>query len=133
MPSENLYISDQLCAVIITLNDRIDSTEFFTNGDSILQVGQIALNSEKQVLAHRHLPVSRQITGTNEVLVVLKGKMKMHLFGNGNDIEITKEIFESQAVLLVSGGHSFEADEDCKILEIKNGPFFAHGDKEYLS
>ncbi len=133
MPSENLYINDQLCAVIITLNDRIKSTEFFTKGDSILQVGQIALNSEKKVLAHRHLPISRQITGTNEVLVVLKGKMKMHLFGDGSVIEVTREIFESQAVLLVSGGHSFEAEEDCKTLEIKNGPFFAHGDKEYLS
>jgi hypothetical protein len=132
VPSENLYIRGQLCAVVITLDDGIGVTEFFTQDDSILQVGQIALNSEKHILAHRHLPVPRATVGTNEVLVVLKGKLKMHLYGDSSDIEITKEISEGQAVLLVGGGHAFESDTECKILEIKNGPFWELGDKEYL-
>ena len=132
MSSENLYIKGQLCAVLISLDDAIKTTKFFTGNDSILQVGQVALNSEKPIMAHRHLPAARQIVGTNEVLVILKGSLKMHLYGNGNNIEVTREVFEGQAVLLVSGGHAFESDADCKILEIKNGPFLEHGDKEYL-
>lgn len=132
MPSENLYIQDQLCAVIITLNEGINSTEFFTQDNSILQVGQIALNKKTRVLPHRHLPVKRETVGTNEVLVVIKGNIRMHLYGDGTKIEITRDILQSQAVLLVSGGHSFETEDDCIVLEIKNGPFVTQGDKEYL-
>ena len=114
------------------MDDGIGATEFFTQDDSILQVGQIALSSEKRILAHRHLPVPRSTVGTNEVLVILKGTLKMHLYGDGSDIEITKEVREGQAVLLVGGGHAFESATDCKILEIKNGPFLKNSDKEYL-
>lgn len=132
MPSENLYIRDQLCAVVITMDDGIGATEFFTQEDSILQVGQIALSSGKRILAHRHLPVPRSTVGTSEVLVILKGTVKMFLYGDGSDIQITKEVSEGQAVLLVGGGHAFESDTECKILEIKNGPFLKNGDKEYI-
>jgi uncharacterized protein YjlB len=115
------------------MDERIGATEFFTQDDSILQVGQIALSSKKRILAHRHNPIPRSTVGTNEVLVILKGTIKMHLYGDGSEIEITKEVNEGQAVLLVGGGHAFESDVECKVLEIKNGPFLKDSDKEYLT
>lgn len=132
MSSENIYIDGQLCAVIISLDSKIAKTEFFTNNDSILQVGQIALSRERPIMPHIHLPVERRTVGTNEVLVILKGSIEMHLYGQENTVQVTRELFEGQAVLLVGGGHAFETKSDCQVLEVKNGPFVELGDKEYL-
>jgi hypothetical protein len=132
MITEKIHIDGQLCAVIISVSKPVEASEFYTDPELILQVGQIALNSKESILRHRHNLVERRTFGTNEVLIVLEGSLEMELFGTHDVAQEKRTLFKGQVVILCGGGHAFNSENDCVILEIKNGPFMFENDKEYF-
>ncbi len=73
--------------------------------------------------AHLHESKKRLTQKLQECLVVLKGKIKVDLYGA--DKKLFKSIFLSigQVLILMNGGHAVRLLEDSEIIEIKNGPF----------
>ena len=132
MITEKIEIDGQLCAVIISITGQIGKTEFYTDPDLILQVGQIAINTERPILRHRHNLLERRTTGTSEVLFILQGSLEMELFGEHNFVQETRTLSQGQVVILCGGGHAFKSRDNCSVLEIKNGPFMLGNDKEYF-
>lgn len=129
---EKIHIDGQLCAVIISISEPVATTEFYTDPDLILQVGQIAINSKRSIQRHRHNLVERRTLGTNEVLFILEGTLEMELFGSHNLMQEKRSLSKGQVVILCGGGHAFNSGKDCVVLEIKNGPFVFEKDKEYF-
>ena len=132
MITEKIKIDGQLCAVIISVTEQIGKTQFYTDPDLILQVGQIAINADRPIQRHRHNLIERRTIGTNEVLVILQGSLDMELYGEHNFVQETRTLSQGQVVILCSGGHAFKSGDNCLVLEIKNGPFILDNDKEYF-
>ena len=100
MITEKIHIDEQLCAVIISVAGPIATTEFYTDPDLILQVGQIAINSERSILRHRHNLIERLTFGTNEVLLILEGTLEMELFGSHDLVQEKRTLSKGQVVIL---------------------------------
>jgi hypothetical protein len=128
-----VFKQGRLSAIIMDFRHDITTTTFFTEDSLPLQVGAIIKNSSQPVLAHRHNVFERKVLGTSEFLFVLKGAMKLSLF---DDDFLNPEEFivtQGMGVLLLSGGHSIDFEEQTQLIEVKQGPFSAQVDKIYLS
>ena len=132
MNTEKIMIDGELCAVIISINERAVTTAFYTDPNLLLQVGQIAINPERSIQRHRHNLIERRTFGTNEVLIILQGSLDMELYGSHESVREKRTLLEGQVVILCAGGHAFKSNENCLVLEIKNGPFVFDNDKEYF-
>ena len=84
------------------------------------------------VKRHRHKLVKREIFRTQEVLVLLEGKIRVELFDNDGAKLKTVILKPGDSILLVQGGHKVTILEDAKIIEVKQGPYAGFDDKEFF-
>lgn len=77
----------------------------------------------KYTPAHFHTPKKRVTEKLQECLVVMKGRIKIDLYGP--DKKKFKHLYLSvgAVIILMNGGHSVHLLQDSEIIEIKNGPF----------
>ena len=121
---------DQLLAMILRRELVPEATTFLTPSDFPQQVGLIVYPKGGQVVPHIHLPVERHITGTSEVLFVRRGVAEVDFFDRSRQIICTRELREGDLLLIVEGGHGLRFTEDTVLVEVKQGPYVAGGDKE---
>jgi len=57
------------------------------------------------------------------VLHIEKGIIEVEFYGENGDSLGKRVLNSNDTILLVSGGHGFNILEDCRILEIKQGPY----------
>jgi hypothetical protein len=108
---------------------------FFSNDSEFVQVGTWGYESGKELLAHSHNKVERQVFWTQEVLYIRKGKIKADIYNLENE-KIGEFVGNSGDVLiLLIGGHGYQILEDeTQVLEVKNGPYLgADIDRRRLS
>ena len=76
----------------------------------------------------------RILDTTAEVLYVQKGVLIVNFYESPDKCEVDQSysLEEGDLILLSGGIHGFEIGEDCRFLEIKQGPFKASGDKVKL-
>ena len=78
----------------------------------------------KRLQAHEHLHVPRSATHTQEVVVVLRGRMRTTVFDAARKLVATVDLGPGEAMALLAGGHGYEIlENDTRVLEIKNGPY----------
>jgi hypothetical protein len=116
-------------AYLVRARATSDSTRFLTPDDLNLQLGMIAYRSGGRVLPHRHLPVERTKRGTMEAVLVRNGLCDVDIYDDAQVKFATRTLVPGDLVLLVSGGHGFRMREDTVLLEVKEGPYVAGGDK----
>jgi hypothetical protein len=98
--------------------------QFFSPNDDFIQVGTWGYDNGKQLLAHAHNHVDRNVAWTQEVLYVRKGKLLAKIFGTDLKPFAEQVVHEGDVIVLLRGGHGYEILEDgSQILEIKNGPY----------
>jgi cupin fold WbuC family metalloprotein len=86
----------------------------------------------KVVERHRHKLVRREILRTQEVLVVLEGRIKVELYNDRGRL-LRKVILKAgDSILLARGGHRVKVQADAKIVEVKQGPYAGFDDKEFF-
>lgn len=134
--ADERYYSEagKFLAVVARSNPSHLGIKFYTDPDSILQVGKVTYPINGRVIRHVHNPVTRNIDGTSEVLYVLKGKVLVTIGGEENWqlYHLTLEagdliIFDPRCV------HGIEIPEETTLLECKNGPYMGRDiDKTFL-
>jgi hypothetical protein len=94
-----------------------------TEESSPLQL--ITLKNKKGyiVAPHIHKPVKRTTESLQECIVVLKGKVRVDLYGSGKRVVKRVTVKQGEAFITITGGHSIHFLEDTEIIETKNGPF----------
>jgi len=122
----------QKIALIVFNSFQIEGTRFFTSDESSLQLAYMHHPEGKVFSPHLHNEVKREITVTQEVFIIQKGKVKVNFYNDAKHF-LDREILSKGDVLLqISGGHSFEVLEDLEMFEIKQGPYVGIADKTYF-
>jgi len=98
-------------------------TPYSADGDFI-QALHWRYDAGKRLQAHEHLCVPRQADRTQEVIVVLQGRVRTTVFDAAHTLVAAVELGRGEAMALLSGGHGYEILEpDTRVLELKNGPY----------
>lgn len=120
---------DQVAAVIIYRNHQKDGINFFTPNDYSQQLAYISHKKGKVIGAHTHQIVKRDVSLTQETLLIKSGKLKVNFYDNEKKYLDSRTLQSGDVVLLCSGGHGFEVLEDIEMIEIKQGPYLNDNDK----
>ena len=125
---------DTLICVTIHQKDISSYRTDMCPDSEYIQVCARKLSDKITVPAHRHLPVKRETDITQEVWIVLQGRIKAKFYDLDNSFLHEAEIEKGGCMVLFRGGHSLEVlEEDTLFYEIKTGPYYGvEDDKEFI-
>lgn len=116
-------------AYIVRSNWTPDKTEFLTPDTFSLQMGMIVYGKGQSITPHLHLPVVREVHGTNEVVMVRSGSCEVDIYDDERQHLGCYNLNQGDVILLLGGGHGFRMNEDTVLFEVKQGPYVGMADK----
>lgn len=116
-------------AMILRANFRDPGIRFFTPGSFSQQLAYMRHPEGKAIAAHYHNPIPREVTYTQEVLVIRRGKLRVDFYTREARYLESRILNAGDVILLAGGGHGFEVLEEIEMIEIKQGPYFGDEDK----
>jgi hypothetical protein len=125
---ERIEHDGQLLALVLRRHFREEGTHFFTPDDFAQQLGYMRLPTGRIIEPHLHNTASRTVVHTQEVLVILRGRLRVDFYSPARVYRESRVLFPFDVILLVSGGHGFEVLEAIEMLEIKQGPYLGAAD-----
>lgn len=121
--------NEGLLAIIIRASYQATGVTFFTGPDQPQQVAYMHRPAGTVIPAHTHTPYLRTVSRTQEVLLLRRGRLRIDFY-NGRQERVSERMLEAgDVVILVHGGHGFEALEDVELYEVKQGPYDPARDK----
>ncbi len=101
-----------------------DGLNFFSGDGDFIQVGVWGYGAGKELKAHIHNEVKREVLWTQEVLFVRSGKLRANVFNTREEKVAELVVGAGDVIILLRGGHGYDILEDgTQVLEIKNGPY----------
>ena len=110
-----------------------NGVNFFTPKKITQQVGILNHKKGHKINPHIHFKNPRKIFYTTEVLIILKGKVRVDFYNKQKKYLFSKILNKNNIVIFVKGGHGFEILQNAKIIEIKQGPYNEINDKIVFS
>lgn len=126
---EHIEHDGAVLAIIIRDGYRQDGITFVTPNDFILQVGHMQRPPGYEVVPHIHNAVQRTTVGTQEVLFVKSGRIRVDFYSMSHDHVGSRELVAGDTIFLAGAGHGIEVLEPTVMIEVKNGPYVAGADK----
>ena len=102
---------------------------FFTPSESIQQFGYMKHKKAYIIKPHLHKRRLTKIFYTTEVILLLKGMIRVDFYNRFKKYLFSKILKEKDIIMLVHGGHGFKILKDVEMLEIKQGPYSLIKDK----
>ena len=101
-----------------------EGLSFFSQDSEYMQVGVWGYAEGKQLKAHIHNEVTREVLWTQEVLFVRSGKIRANIYDTKENKIAELEVSTGDIIILLRGGHGYDILEDgTQVLEVKNGPY----------
>jgi hypothetical protein len=101
-----------------------DGLNFFSPDGDFIQVGTWGYGTGKELKAHIHNEVRREVLWTQEVLFVRKGRLRANIFDTKQNKVAELYVEAGDIIILLRGGHGYDILEDgTQVMEIKNGPY----------
>lgn len=101
-----------------------DGLHFFSPDDDFIQVGTWSYEKNKELKAHIHNEVSREVLWTQEVLYIRRGRIRADVYDTSENRVAQLTAGEGDLLMMLRGGHGYEIlEQGTQILEIKNGPY----------
>ena len=127
---KNITYKSKILAIIIKGNYlKKRGVNFFTNPKLNQQVAYMNHPKNHLIQPHTHKNSLRKIKGTTEVLIILDGILKINFFDNKKKFIFSKTAQKNDIIILLTGGHGFEVKKNCKMIEVKQGPYSLSMDK----
>lgn len=126
---ETIACDNQTIAIIVYRDYHVDGIKFLSPADFSLQLGHMSRPAGYQVIPHIHNPVQRHTIGTQEVLFIKKGVVRVDFYALDQRYIESRQLTAGDLILLAGAGHGIEVLEDATIVEVKNGPFMEGADK----
>jgi hypothetical protein len=123
---------NKLCAVLISYESK-KGLNFFTKPNLSQQVAFMKYDSKKKIVPHFHKKFKRIINDTCEVLIILKGVLKVNLYNSKKKFFKNFLVKKKQILILTSGGHGFEIIKPIEMIEVKQGPYKKYKDKSLIN
>ena len=82
---EQIIHEGQVLAIIIRSDYSNPGVHFFTPDVFSQQLGYMQHPAGKRIQPHVHLPVQREVTYTQEVLFIRKGRLRVDFYSSGQD------------------------------------------------
>ena len=127
---EKIIYKKKLLALIVRGKYRNKKgITFFTPNESIQQFGYMKHKKKYIIKPHLHKKRATKILYTTEVILLLKGALRVDFYTAKKKYLFSKILKEKDIIMLVSGGHGFKIINDVEMIEIKQGPFNLIKDK----
>ena len=78
---------------------------------------------------HKHNKRLTKILRTTEVILLLKGVLRVDFYNQQKKYLFSKILKEKDIIMLVHGGHGFKVIKDVEMIEVKQGPYSLVKDK----
>lgn len=121
---------ENILAIVVRGDEKVDSIEFYSPTDFSQQIGLMRRPANYEVALHSHNEVERKIMRTQEVLIVRSGLIVVTVMFDNTIHEFKLKAGDS--ILLAMGAHKVDFVEESELLEIKQGPFLGSLDKRLL-
>ena len=102
---------------------------FFTNNKDIQQFGYMNHKKNHVIKPHIHKKQTRKLIYTSEVILILKGKLRVDFYNTQKKYLFSKLLNEKDIIMLVHGAHGFKVIKNVQMIEIKQGPYITKLDK----
>ena len=102
---------------------------FFTTNESTQQIAYMKHEKKHIIKPHLHKKRLTKILYTTEVILILKGVLRVDFYNQLKKYLFSKILKEKDIIMLVSGGHGFKVLKNIEMLEIKQGPYNLIKDK----
>ena len=106
---------------------------FFTPKEATQQFGYMKHKKGYIIQPHQHRKRLTRIMTTTEVILLLKGSLKIDFYNEKRKYLLSKILNEKDIVMLVDGGHGFKVIKDVEMIEVKQGPYNLIKDKVKFS
>ena len=112
-------------AIIIRDADWEEGLNFVSSKSDYQQVGIWGYNRGQKLPPHIHLIKPREVLRTQEVIFVKAGRIRADIYTENEEFLKSVELNKGDTMILLNGGHGYEIQEDdTRVLEVKNGPYF---------
>jgi cupin fold WbuC family metalloprotein len=131
---KKIFHAERLAAIFHKKSEWKEGLDFITPDETFIQVGTWWYQSGKDLKPHKHITNERTVLYTQETIVILNGSIEIHLYDDEKKIFHREKLAEGDIGIILSGGHGYRVLEDqTKVVEIKNGPFYSvEKDKEMI-
>ena len=102
---------------------------FFTENKDIQQFGYMNHGKNHIIKPHIHKKQTRKLLHTSEVILILKGILRVDFYEKNKKYLFSKILKEKDIIMLVHGAHGFKVIKNVQMLEIKQGPYINKLDK----
>ena len=126
---EEIKNDGKTIAIIVRNDYQKEGVSFFTPNDFSQQLAFMSHEKGKVIPPHFHNKIPRVIHFTKEVLFIKKGQLRVDFYDEDKNYLESRVLNVGDIILLVSGGHGFEALDDLEMFEVKQGPFYPEKDK----
>ncbi len=116
-------------ALIVFNRFQAEGVHFFTPDEASLQLAYMHHAQGKVIATHVHNDVKREITATQEVFVIRRGRVRVDFYNDDREYLESQVLSPGDVLLQVGGGHGFEILEELEMIEIKQGPYVGAADK----
>lgn len=127
---EEVKKKNRLLAMIIRNEYQCEGVDFITPSEYSQQVAYMHHQTGKDIDAHVHNMVHRNVVLTQEVLFIKKGILRVDFYDEYEDYLESRNLYAGDIILLVSGGHGFHVVEEVEMIEVKQGPYSRDQDKK---
>ncbi len=128
-------VFDKKNNLLAIVNKKIDDTKsknFLTSEDMTMQFATFNLKKGEEIKRHIHNKQERIIQTTAEVITILEGSMKVDLYDKEQELLEQVTLNKHESIILFEGGHGLTMEEDCRFLEVKQGPYDQENDKYHF-
>ena len=127
---EKILYKKRLFALIVRRQFRKKSgINFFTSKEATQQFGFMKHKKNHIIKPHKHNKRLTRILRTTEVILLLKGTLRVDFYNNNNKYLFSKKINEKDIIMLIHGGHGFKVLKNVEMIEVKQGPYSLASDK----
>ena len=126
---ERILHNGTVIALIIYNNHKQEGINFLSPNEYPLQLGFMTRPKGYQVVPHIHNPVNRNTIGTQEVLFIKSGEIRIDFYSFEQVFLESRKLSSGDIILLAGAGHGIEVLQEASIIEVKNGPFIEGADK----
>ena len=127
---EKIIYKKKLLALIVRGKYRNKKgITFFTPNESTQQFGYMKHKKSHIIKPHLHKKRLTKISYTTEVILMLKGLLRVDFYNKQKKYLFSKVLREKDIIMLVEGGHGFKVLKDIEMIEIKQGPYNLIKDK----